>query len=163
MDGRRHKCPDCGAGFGSASTLVDHSLSEHVQAETPAAHVRPLRRPAGLRIATAIALLFGAAFWVLAALGFAGIFEKPTVAETPGSVVHEIVVELEREGAIDSYRAVEPDAGWDTEYEVGDGDGYVRVRDEGRPGAELEYFAYPGELDRALEDAAEARGFQFGD
>jgi hypothetical protein len=160
-----HRCPDCGAEFETRSALVDHTLTEHVQAPTPAEGIRPIKHPTALRVLLAIGMVLGAAFWVAVALGGAGVFDSPSAPETPSSVVHQMAVELEAEGEIDDYRAIEPASGWDTEYELDDGDGFIRVKGEGTLAEQLEYeyYSFDGDTQEAIEAKARQKGFLIQD
>ena len=161
MEASARTCPDCERSFADPSALVDHSLTEHVAVETPAAAIRRPKHRGSVKAIAAISMLFGLAVVVLVGVAATGAFDKATVAETPNSVVHKMVVDLKTSGEIDDYRAVEPDSGWDTEYEVNGGDGWIHVRNEGGAYEELEVFGFGG-LGDALEDEAEERGFNFG-
>jgi hypothetical protein len=156
-----HTCPDCGAAFDNPSTLVDHALTAHVRAETRAGHIRRSRWPWVPRVVGAFGVLLGIGVAVLVVLAWAGLFDKESASETPRSVAHKIAVELVRTGEADEYRAVEPDGGWDTEYEIDDGDAYIRVRGEGTGSEELEYEAFTSDLEDALDRATAGRGFVF--
>jgi hypothetical protein len=154
-----YRCPDCGAGFQNASSLTDHALTAHVEAPTRAAHIRRPRWPWLNRIGVGLAMTIALGFWTLLILAGAGVFDKADAPKTPGSVVHEIAVDLKRSGAVDEFRAVEPDDGWDTEYEFDDGEGYLRIRDEGRPTEEVEYEAFGDDLYDELDQATARAGF----
>jgi hypothetical protein len=109
-------------------------------------------------------VLVGAAFWALIILGGSGLFDKSSAPERPGSVVHRMVVQMEREGDIDDFRSVEPDEGWDVEYEVDDGAGFIRIRGEGTVTQTLEYEAIlDDDLEAAMERVIEQYGFTIGD
>ena len=135
-----------------------------MQAPTPAANIRkpPSRRTGKALIG--LGIVFGIALWGSVILAGFGAFDKATVAEQPHSVVHRMAVQLERSGEIDEFRAVEPAEGWDTEYEIGDGDGSLRVRDEGTPNEEFEFeVLFDDGLDDAVQDVSESYGFIFED
>jgi hypothetical protein len=158
-----HRCPDCGLGFDDPSALVDHALTAHVAAPTPAAHVRRPRSVWTGRIAAALAGLTGVSLIVLMALLLAGVFDKASAPEQPRSEAHRMAVELRETGKIDDYRSVEPDDGWDAEYELDGDDGVIRTRDT-RDDEELEYEAYlDDDLEAAIEDVARKHGFHLED
>jgi hypothetical protein len=154
-----YRCPDCGQIFQDPSALTDHALGAHVQTAAQPARVERSRESRlvvwGLG---ALGLIVGVLFWGFIALAIFGAFDKETVAQTPGSTPHKVAVELERSGAIDEYRAVEPDDGWDVEYELAGGDGLVRQKDESGI-EEVEYQAFDGDLEARIEEALTKRGF----
>jgi hypothetical protein len=155
-------CPECGAEVQSASALADHALTAHTQAPSPAAHIRPLRHPTALRVIGVVAVVLGVAAYAFAFLAPPSWLSlQESAPETPSSIVHKMAVELEAAGEIDEYRAVEPSSGWDTEYEVDEGDGYIKVRDEDLPTRELEIFHWDDDRQDAMEQDAEQRGFVF--
>lgn len=153
------KCPDCERLFESPAALTDHSLTEHVDAEAPTAAIRPVKSKLPYRIALGVVALLGVATIVFFALGGAGVFDKETVPETPSSSAHKIAAGVVASGEAEDYRAVEPDSGWDAEYEV-DGDGYVRSRGSGFT-EEVEVESFDLDLRDALEDEASDQGFDF--
>jgi uncharacterized C2H2 Zn-finger protein len=154
-----YRCPDCGQIFQDPSALTDHALGAHVQ---PGAQPARVERRSENRLVVwglgALGVIVGVLFWGGLALGILGVFDKETVAQTPGSTPHKVAVELERSGAIDEYRAVEPDDGWDVEYELAGGDGLVREKVEGGT-EEVEYQAFDGNLEAKIEEALRKRGF----
>jgi len=88
-----------------------------------------------------------------------GVFDKETAALQPASVSHKVAVALETSGAIDSYRSVDPDEGWDAEYELDADDGLIRSRGTG-PMTEVEYEAYfNSDLEDAIIAELERRGY----
>jgi hypothetical protein len=93
------------------------------------------------------------------ALGGLDLFDnKKTVDEVPSSPGYEFVHSLDKKGAIDDFRAVEPDDGWDWQYEINDGDASVRFR--GEPGREeLEYESSDSGLETTLREEAIALGY----
>ncbi len=149
-----HRCPDCGQTFDGASALVDHAL------DPGAAHLRLPKRPWVGRAAAAVGVLIGVSFVGLLALAAGGSFDRESAPEQPRSEAHRIAVELEADGSIGEYRSVEPDDGWDAQYELDDDDGVIRSRY--RP-PELEYEAFPGDLRDDIERVADKRGFDFED
>ena len=155
-----HRCPDCGRLCGTAAELADHALYVHIDTPTPAAHIRP-QRFGGLasKVAVGIAILAGVGFWALAFLS--GGFDSPDTAPLqPGSVVHQVAIELKNSGEVDEYRSVEPEDGWDVEYEFDDGDGYIRVRNEAVPGGretEIETL-FDDDLFEAMQAALRRHG-----
>jgi hypothetical protein len=148
-------CPQCGAAFWDASSLTDHVLTAHGTVDAPAAGMRPTKHHRFLKVLAVLACLAPVG---LIGLGAAGVFEKETVDETPSSVAHKMAVQLKQDGEIDDYRAVEPDDGWDTEYEL-DGDGEIRARSSGALGEEIELEAFSDDLETAMEDEARRQGF----
>lgn len=149
-----HRCPDCGQTFDGASALVDHALAPG------AAHLRLPKRPWVGRAAAAVGVLGAASIAVMLALAAGDLFDKESAPEQPRSEAHKIAVELRTEGSVGEYRSVEPDDGWDAEYELGDGDGVIRSRS--RP-AEVEYEALSVDLEDDIERVADERGFDFED
>jgi hypothetical protein len=152
-----HRCPDCGREFESASALVDHSVAEHV--EPPAARIRPVRFPWVGKAVAGIVVLLSLLVWGGLGVAAVGGFDKGDAPETPRSAVHRIAVGLVESGDADDYRAVEPADGWDVEYEI-DGDGEIRIRDEGGDEEQIEYAAFSGDLRDAIERAAKREGFE---
>ncbi|CAN5571933.1 hypothetical protein BH20ACT15_BH20ACT15_08100 [soil metagenome] len=156
------KCPECGDEFASPARLADHATTEHVAAETPAAGLRRPRSVVAQRVLAGVAVVAGLGFFVLVGVGALGDLDKEGAPETPSSAAHKIAADVVNSSEADEYRAVVPEDGWDVEYEL-DGDGLVRVRDEG-PGAnaEIEVVALDGDLEDAMAEAATERGFEFG-
>ena len=156
----KHRCPDCGRLCETASELTDHALYVHVDAPTPAAHIRP-QRFGGLAsaIAIGIAVLVGAGIYALAFFS-EDLLLPDSAPSRQASVVHRMAVQLEGSGAVDEFRSVEPAGSWDVEYEVDDGDGYIRIDDEGTPAEALEYEAYDEDLREAMERVIRAQGFR---
>jgi hypothetical protein len=158
-----HRCPDCGLGFGDPSALVDHALTAHVAAVTPAAHVRRPKSVWTGRITAALAGLAGVSLIVLMVLLAAGVFDKEGAPEQPRSEAHRMAVELRETGQIDEYRSVEADDGWDAEYELDGDDGVIRTRGT-RDDEEIEYETYlDDDLERAIEKVARRHGFDLED
>ena len=163
------RCPDCGLVCPTFSALTDHALTAHVAAETPAASIRrPRIHGMGAGVLSGLGIVAGAVLWGALIYGIAGGFGKDEVAPTPTSVVHRIAVALERAGEIDSYRAVEPKEGWDTEYELdeeADGpnfglpDAFIRIRSEGTASQDVEFQAYSQDLYDSIERELTRHGF----
>lgn len=165
MPEQTHRCPDCGRDFDDASSLVDHALTAHVAADTPAAHLRRPRSVWAGRIGAGVAVLVGLAIPILVVLDTVGVFEKDSAPERPGTEAHKMSVELRRAGEIEEYRSVEPDDGWDAEYEFDgedfDGsDGMIRSRWKGDD-EEVEYETYlDDDLDEAIGRVMTKHGFE---
>jgi hypothetical protein len=73
--------------------------------------------------AIGIAVLVGGVAAVIASQ------EAQEVEEDPNSPGYTIVRDPQLADEIDDFRAVEPKSGWETEYEINDGDAFVRFRD----------------------------------
>lgn len=153
-DGRR--CPQCGAIVDDPNRLVDHYFARHVGSSG--------RRGGWFkvgRIAATLGVVLGTAGWVFGVIGVAtGAFEKETVSATRGSIPDHVARELKAEGEIEDFRPVEPDGGWDVEYEFEDPSGSLRSREAGSLD-EVEIETFDGDLEDALEAKLEARGFEF--
>jgi hypothetical protein len=66
---------------------------------------------------------------------------------------------LQESGDIDRYRSVEPDKGWDAEYELDGSDGVIRSRVRGgKDQIEFE-AAFDDDLRHAIERSARRRGY----
>lgn len=153
MDEQR--CPECGLRFLDAEGLERHRTEAHDPA-TPRLPEEAERADTGTRVALGIVILGAVAVVVVVALGFAGVFEKDTVAEQPGTPAYRLVRELQTEGTIDDFRAVEPDEGWDQEYELDGSDGVLRMR-----GRSVSFETYlDDDLYDALERKLRAEGYQ---
>lgn len=92
-----------------------------------------------------------------ALVGIGVLFGQETsVPEDTASPGYEMVRELKSSGAIDSFTAIEPEDGWESEYSLDDGDAHICFR-----GSELEYGvrSYDDDLRDAIESAATEAGF----
>jgi hypothetical protein len=169
-----HRCPECTRSFPDAPSLSDHALTEHVQAETPAAGIRRPRLtgvPAG--ILAGLGIVAGIALWGFVIAGLLGDLDKAGAPESPRSIVHKMAESLVAAGEIEGYRAVEPDSGWDVEYELDEDvgssdfglpDGVIRIKDEGTALEEVEFEAgFSDDLYEAIEDELRRRGFALED
>jgi hypothetical protein len=153
-------CPDCGLRFLDGAGLSGHRTLAHDESVQRLPESEE-RAGTATRIAIALSFLVMIGLGALIALGATGAFDKKTVAEQPGTELYRIVRELKAEGTIDDFRAVEPDSGWDVEYEVNGGDGTLRERNENTaPEAELE-VPYDDDLRDALEEHLKLKGFVF--
>jgi hypothetical protein len=152
-------CPDCGLKFLDQVALDDHRRRAH-DPQYPRLTSEQESGGSGPKIAIAISLLIGVAFVALIVLDAAGVFEKETVPEQPGSEAYGIVREMKQEGSIDEFRAVEPDSGWDIEYELDDGDGALRMREGVPKEAEVEAI-FDEDLEEDLEDKLQEHGYLF--
>lgn len=92
---------------------------------------------------------------VIVLLGVIGalVGEPETVDPTPGSPAAQIAQELRQAGDVSEFRPVEPDEGWDVQYELDGGDGEVRSRGAGNQ-IEVEYRGESDELESAIQRAA---------
>jgi hypothetical protein len=162
-----HKCPTCGQEFPSEEVLGSHREKLHsMTGATPeaaatavaegAAQPAPRRR---FRIGTIIRV--GIVLFVVGSIGVGalGVFDKKSVDENPQSIAYQFVHEMKDQGTIDKFRAVEPDSGWDYQYELnGDEANTIRVR--GPVGTEdLEYRA-DDDLKPSIEAEATKLGFK---
>ena len=156
-----HRCPDCGRLCDSAAELADHALYVHVDAPTPAAHIRPQRfSGAAAKVAIGIAVLFGVGFWAVGIFG-QELLNADSAPLRPSSVVHDMALDLERSGDVDEFRSIEPEEGWEIEYEFDDGDGYIRIRNEGTRQEDLEYETFLNdEMYEAMQDVLRSHGFR---
>jgi hypothetical protein len=157
----RYRCPECGLQLDAAWAVTDHALYAHVLDASPRFPYpepnKAQRRWAWIGVAGSVVV--GVAFWALVVAAGLGAFDKPSAPEQSNSLAHSVAVSLVNTNAVDEYRSVEPEPGWDAEYELDDGDGVIRSRGSG-PYAEVEY-----EATYVLEDAVvaelERRGFYF--
>lgn len=161
------RCAQCGAEFSSESALTDHVLRDHVEAPTPAEHIRRRRANRGpVRIWAVLACLLGVGLIVLFGVALAGAFNKDEVPATPASDVHKMAVELVARGDIEEFTPVVPEEGFDVEYELDqDGsfprnDGVLRARSGADAGqGTVEYEAFDDGLANAIEDVLRDYGY----
>jgi hypothetical protein len=165
------KCPTCGQEFPSEEVLASHhdklhSASAQNAAIAPATEAAtaggsspqpaPRRR---FRIGTLLRVGIPLIIVGSIAAGALGIFDKKTVDENPQSIAYKFVHQMKDQGTIDEYRAVEPDSGWDYQYELnGDEANTIRVR--GTVGTEDLEFSAGDDLKPAIEAEAAALGFK---
>jgi hypothetical protein len=140
-------CPRCGEVANATATRTP--LKEF------GAPDGSLQRLGDFAVNHAKGLLALVAVGALVALGLLLGQEKsaPESAASPG---YGMVRELKASGDIDSFKAIEPEDGWDTEYSLNDGDGHIRFR-----GSEMEYAVsgYEDDLKNAIESEAHREGF----
>lgn len=141
-------CPRCG-GTANGGTTPDIRLDEF----------RPkqglLQRIGDFAVDHAKGLLALVAVGALVGIGLLFGQEK-SVTENTSSRGYHMVRQLESTNAIDNFKAIEPEDGWDTEYSLNDGDAHIRFR-----GTEMEYGvrSYDGDLRDAIEGEARREGF----
>jgi C2H2 type zinc finger protein len=104
----------------------------------------------------AVKWLIGIGIVVGIILAATGVFDKKEVPEDPSSPGYSIVHDSSLSDEIDSYKSVEPDEGWDTEYEINDGD--VTLRFEGQR-MQAEYSRYAEDVVKAIEGVAQSKGY----
>lgn len=141
-------CLSCG-GIANAGTPKDVYLEEFRPKEGG------LRRIGDFAVAHAKGLLALLAIATVVGIGLLFGQEKG-VAENASSPGYQMVRELKSSGAIDSFNAIEPEEGWDTEYSLNDGDAHIRFR-----GSQMEYGVrkYDDDLREAIESEARSEGF----
>jgi zinc ribbon protein len=141
-------CARCG-GTANAGTPTDVHPQEFHPKDGP------VQRIGDFAVDHAKGLLALLAIATLAGIGFLFGQEK-SVPESTSSPGYEMVRELKSSGAIDSFTAIEPEDGWETEYSLNDGDGNIRFR-----GSEMEYGvrSYDDDLRDAIESEAHREGF----
>lgn len=88
-----------------------------------------------------------------------GWFDRKEAVEDLGNPGAPIVRELKRSGAIEDFKAVEPDEGWQWQYEL-DPTADLRFRERGDD-AEMEYRSSDRDLEKEIEKVAEREGFVF--
>jgi hypothetical protein len=140
-------CPRCGQIANTAATRT--------QVDEFRVPDGPLQRLGDFAVNHAKGLLALVAVGALIGVGLILGQEKsaPESASSPG---YQMVRQLKASGDIDSFKAIEPEDGWDTEYSLNDGDGHIRFR-----GSELEYAvsSYENDLKTAIESEARQEGF----
>lgn len=104
-----------------------------------------------IRFAVPIVVLIG----VVGAL--TGAFDKEEVREDRNSPGWEMVRDLRNEGAIDEFKAVKPDEGWQWQYELDFGTD-LRFRRSGDT-VEMEYETTSPSLGDEIGEAAKKHGF----
>lgn len=178
-------CRTCGRTLPSPEALERHlegharhgpsAASPDLDREIDAALAAPKRREGGLvsrifsGLLAAVFFIFGG-FWrfilvlvvVGAILDAFGVFDREKVEGNPGDPGYSLLVRAEDQGGIDSFQPVEPDDGWDYEYEINDdSDFVVRFRRSGS-GIEMEAEGYGYETDAwsAIREQAQAAGYK---
>jgi hypothetical protein len=92
-------------------------------------------------------------------LAASGTFDKDTAPPRPNSEAAKMAFSLKESGDINRYRSVDPDKGWDAEYELDGSDGVVRSRlKDGKEEIEFE-AAFDDDLRHAIEKSARRRGY----
>lgn len=157
-------CSSCGAPSRESDRFCLRCGAEiNASARPEPVNVGPFeyRETVGSRIgdfvvghAKALLIILG-----IAAIGTIGALtakDESTVPEDRSSPGYEIVRNLKRSGAINSFEAITPEGGYDSEYSLNDGDGYIRFDSDG---LEYELPSYEGDLKRAIEQEAQRSGF----
>jgi hypothetical protein len=141
-------CPRCGE-VANATAMAHTRLREFRAPDGP------LQRLGDFAVNHAKGLLALVAFGALVGLGLI-LGQEKSAPESSSSPGYQMVRQLKASGDIDSFKAIEPEDGWDTEYSLNDGDGHIRFR-----GDEMEYAVsgYEDDLKNAIESEAHREGF----
>jgi hypothetical protein len=156
------RCADCATALRSDDRFCPHCGGTANAAAVPVAPPREFRAPGGpLARAGDLAIKYRQLLVIAGALAVFGAIvvlfgNEKAVPETRRSPGYLMVRELQRRGDIDTFKAIEPRGGWETEYSLDDGAAHLRFR-----GGEMEYDVdrYNDDLKRAIEAEAGRQGF----
>jgi hypothetical protein len=141
-------CSRCG-GVGNAADPSGVHVQEFVSRQGARQRLGDfaLDHAKGLLVLVAVGALVG-----IGAL----LDREKSVPEDASSPGYEMVRALRSSSAIDSFKAVAPEQGWDSEYSINDGDAHVRFR-----GTSMEVVVdnYDNDLRDAIDAEARSEGF----
>jgi hypothetical protein len=156
------RCADCDVELRPDDRFCPHCGGTANAAAVPAAPPREFQAPNGLLARAGdfvvtyrkLLMIVGA----IAVIAVAGLLfgNEKAVPETRSSPGYLMVRELQRRGDIDSFKAIEPADGWETEYSLESGAAHLRFRG-GEMGFDVDRS--DGDLKRAIEAEARREGF----
>jgi hypothetical protein len=143
-------CLKCGAEINANARLESANVDSFQHRETLGSRIGDfvVGHSKGLLIILGIA--------VIASIGALTAKDESSVTEDSSSPGYEMVRNLEASGAIETFKAITPEGGYDSEYSLNDGDGYIRFNGDGM---EYQVPAYEDDMKRAIEREARQSGF----
>jgi len=159
MDSSGPTCEQCGATFRHWSEVAAHREAEHgpIEQGTFDKWSERIGVLLGGVVSIVFAVIVGAVIVGVVLQVFFGVFDSKSVDEDRSSPGYDFVRQLQEDGAIEEFRAVEPEGKWDTQYEL-DGETELRFR-EGAGETKLEVSGFDNDLIAAVGAEAEARGY----